>query len=657
MVRYAIRRSLLWSVLLFSALGPLAAPYAEASGAWAFPVGAAESGEGWYVSLALGASWTSTSGVAYRGHLAEDWFKSSGTTLGQPVYAAANGRIVVLRQNCGNYVDVVVIEHEVDGQPIYSLYGHIEADGYVVEGQQVQRRQQLGVIGNPVIFSPHLHFSIFNRTAFERGPLSNCSDVPNGRYVASGYSGKSNDYDSRLDYYDPSNDGIIDNRFYHPRRFIHGRLTGGPFGTNLARNAINWRASSSYTGDFAGNKAYDGVLSPYSKWTSDGASAQSWLALDLGGAYSLTGFVVHHAGAAGEPGYYNTQSYVLQYGSSLSGPWTSVATVTNIGQQNSTSTVLTRAVVARYVRLYVLDAGIDNYARIAEFEVYGGVNVARGAVRYAASSVYNGESTGNKAYDGVLTPYSKWTSNGASAQSWLALDLGNTYGITGFIVRHAGASGEPRFYNTQSFRLQYGSSLSGPWTTITTVNNEAQQNVSTTPLATPVSARYVRLHILDAGIDNHARIPEFEVYGTVNRARTTARWSASSSYNAAYGGNKAYDGIVSPSSKWTSNGASTQSWLALDLGAARALTSFVVRHAGAGGESTYYNTQAYRIEIGSSFFGPWASVATVSNTAQQSVTTTTLAGPVNARYVRLYVIDAGIDNHARIPELEIYALP
>ena len=655
----AVAPGLSWGVLLLAALGSsLGGASAEASGPWAFPVGAAESGEGWYVSLGLGASWTSSSGVSYNGHLAEDWFKSSGASLGQPVYAAADGRIVVLRENCGNYVDVVVIEHDdTDGQPVYSLYGHVEADGYVVEGQQIQRRQQLGVIGDPGVFVPHLHFSIFNRTAFVGGPLSNCSDVANGRYVASGYSGRSNDYDPSLDYYDPSNDGIADNRFYHPRRFLQARLTAGPLGTNLARGSVDWRASSLYTNAFAGNKAYDGVLSAQSKWTSNGASVESWLALDLGAAYTLTGFVVRHAGAGGEPTCYNTQSHRIEIGGSFSGPWTSLATVSNVGQKNSTTTVLPGSVAARYVRLYVEDAGIDNYARIAELEVYGGVNVARGAVGYATSSFYNGESVGSKAYDGVLSPTSKWTSDGTSAQSWLALDLGRSYRITGFIVRHAGASGEPGFYNTQAFRLESGSSILGPWTTIATVANGSQQPVSTLPLATPVSARYVRLYVEDAGIDNHARIPELEVYGTVNRARTAADWSASSSYNAASSGDKAYDGVVSPASKWTSNGASAQSWLALDLGAVRALTSFVVRHAGAGGEPTYYNTQSYRIEIGSSLLGPWTSVATVSNTSQQSVTVSTLAGPARARYVRLYVLDAGIDNYARIPELEVHALP
>ena len=44
---------------------------------------------GWYVSLALGESWYSSFlGRWFRGHLGEDWFRTSGTTLGEPVYAA-----------------------------------------------------------------------------------------------------------------------------------------------------------------------------------------------------------------------------------------------------------------------------------------------------------------------------------------------------------------------------------------------------------------------------------------------------------------------------------------------------------------------------------------------------------------------------------------
>jgi len=286
-----------------------------------------------------------------------------------------------------------------------------------------------------------------------------------------------------------------------------------------------------------------------------------------------------------------------------------------------------------------------------------GENLARGAVGWQASSSFSGAFAGDKAYDGVVSASSKWASNGTSAASWLALDLGASFDLTGFVVQHAGASGEPAFYNTRSYRFEAGASFSGPWSVLTSVDNSSQQHSATTALAAPVAARYVRLYITDAGIDDYARIPELQVFGVpgaANLARGAVAWSASSIFNASYAGDKAYDGGVSATSKWTSNGATVQSWLALDLGAAHPLTRVVVRHAGAAGEPTSYNTQSYRIESGSSLSGPWTVVASVDNGAQQSITTTDLASAVTARYVRLYVVDAGVDNYARIPEFEVY---
>jgi PKD repeat protein len=142
-----------------------------------------------------------------------------------------------------------------------------------------------------------------------------------------------------------------------------------------------------------------------------------------------------------------------------------------------------------------------------------------------------------------------------------------------------------------------------------------------------------------------------------NVARNAVGWTASSIYAAPYGGDKAYDGNVSVASKWTSNGATADSWLALDLGRSYDITQFVVKHAGSAGELTGYNTQAFRLESGTSLSGPWTTRATVANTTQANASTVTLPGPVTTRYVRLYITDAGIDNYARIPELEVYGTP
>jgi hypothetical protein len=163
--------------------------------------------------------------------------------------------------------------------------------------------------------------------------------------------------------------------------------------------------------------------------------------------------------------------------------------------------------------------------------------------------VYNADFGGDKAYDGIISAGSKWTSDGASAASWLALDLGTNCDLTGFVVRHAGAAGEPASYNTHSFRLESGTSLSGPWSTLATVDNAAQQDSSTTVLPSSVTTRYVRLYIIDAGIDNYARIPEFEVYGSAGSTPPpTAGPLTNGSFEGAVQGNGVGEGWYSFSS-------------------------------------------------------------------------------------------------------------
>jgi hypothetical protein len=47
------------------------------------------------------------------------------------------------------------------------------------------------------------------------------------------------------------------------------------------------------------------------------------------------------------------------------------STVRYSAQANHTSSILDNTVRTRYIRLTILDAGIDNYDRIPEFEVWG----------------------------------------------------------------------------------------------------------------------------------------------------------------------------------------------------------------------------------------------------------------------------------------------
>jgi hypothetical protein len=125
---------------------------------------------------------------------------------------------------------------------------------------------------------------------------------------------------------------------------------------------------------------------------------------------------------------------------------------------------------------------------------------------------------------------------------------------------------------------------------------------------------------------------------------------------ASEGPAKAVNGSVSGgnSDKWCSL-ASTR-WLQVDLGAARNITNFIVRHAGAGGEPASYNTRAFNLQV-SSNASSWTTVATVANNTQ-SVTAHAIAAR-SARYVRLNVTQPTqtTDSAARIYELEVYGAP
>jgi hypothetical protein len=94
-------------------------------------------------------------------------------------------------------------------------------------------------------------------------------------------------------------------------------------------------------------------------------------------------------------------------------------------------------------------------------------------------------------------------------------------------------------------------------------------------------------------------------------------------------------------------------WLQVDLAGSFSVTSFTVRHAGAGGESATYNTRDFNIQT-STDNATWSTaVAVTANTA--NVTSHPIAART-ARYVRLNITTPTqtTDAAARIYELEVY---
>jgi 4-aminobutyrate aminotransferase-like enzyme/Ser/Thr protein kinase RdoA (MazF antagonist) len=97
-------------------------------------------------------------------HLGVDLWLAAGS----PIYAPLDGTVAILANNAASkdYGPLIVLEHAAgDGQPFYTLYGHLSLDtldGLQV-GRAVTRGQRIGAIGAPPTngdWPAHLHFQI-----------------------------------------------------------------------------------------------------------------------------------------------------------------------------------------------------------------------------------------------------------------------------------------------------------------------------------------------------------------------------------------------------------------------------------------------------------------------------------------------------------------
>ena len=117
---------------------------------------------------------------------------------------------------------------------------------------------------------------------------------------------------------------------------------------------------------------------------------------------------------------------------------------------------------------------------------------------------------------------------------------------------------------------------------------------------------------------------------------------------------RAVDGALRGDSKWCSAAAGAA--LRVDLGDVRPVSSFVVAHAGLGGENTAWNTGAFRIRT-STDGAVWSDAVTV--TGSRASRTYHPVTPLPARYVEL-VVDSPVNtgglgpDRARVYELEVY---
>jgi hypothetical protein len=134
------------------------------------------------------------------------------------------------------------------------------------------------------------------------------------------------------------------------------------------------------------------------------------------------------------------------------------------------------------------------------------------------------------------------------------------------------------------------------------VRKRAGNAGTTTHVIEPtVEARFVRLNVTRASYSGEpvARIYELEVYGPDGRANLALNRPASGSPPCApdQGPEKAVNGSVAggPADRWCAQGWPL--FVQVDLGEARPVTRFVVKHASAGGESDESDTRDFNIQL------------------------------------------------------------
>ncbi|MDT8719689.1 discoidin domain-containing protein, partial [Clostridium sp. 19966] len=210
--------------------------------------------------------------------------------------------------------------------------------------------------------------------------------------------------------------------------------------------------ASSYNSE-AGNpkNAIDGLTT--TKWY-DTTAAPHWLTIDLGAPVEIHNWTVKHAGSGGESTSYNTRDFKLQV-SNDNINFTDADTVTG-----NTDSITNRNVqtIGRYVRLYITTATQpgcqDNFARIYEFSVNGYKDIAYNKSVIANSYNSPAESPYN-IVDGLTN--SHWCSTAATAPQWAIVDLGQAYNIRKYVLRNEATGGQPAYYNTSDFSLEFSS--------------------------------------------------------------------------------------------------------------------------------------------------------------------------------------------------------
>lgn len=121
-------------------------------------------------------------------HLGIDLWAEAGT----PVYAPLDGVVHSFQDNnnFGDYGPTIILAHQYEGKPLYSLYGHLSRTSLegLYEGKPVQAGETIAAIGpypENGNWPPHLHFQLMTDMLGLKGDFPGvCSLRDRDRYLA-----------------------------------------------------------------------------------------------------------------------------------------------------------------------------------------------------------------------------------------------------------------------------------------------------------------------------------------------------------------------------------------------------------------------------------------------------------------------------------------
>ncbi len=106
---------------------------------------------------------SSTTSDARSIHLGIDFWVKAGTSVRSPL----SGKIHSFKNNTtkGDYGPTIILEHTIDDEAFYTLYGHLSATSLneLYIGKEIKKGEQIACLGVPeenVNYAPHLHFQI-----------------------------------------------------------------------------------------------------------------------------------------------------------------------------------------------------------------------------------------------------------------------------------------------------------------------------------------------------------------------------------------------------------------------------------------------------------------------------------------------------------------